>query len=45
MFKLNELEALRKLFKEHNYVMTTAELTKSKLYYADIQKMLGWRVD
>ena len=41
MFKLNELEALRKLFKEHNYVMTTAELTKSKLYYADIQKMLA----
>jgi predicted transcriptional regulator of viral defense system len=33
-------EILRNLFSQHNFVMTTAELTHSKLYYADIQKML-----
>ena len=28
------------LFSSHNYVMTTAELTASKLYYADIKQLL-----
>ncbi len=35
-----DIEILKKIFSQHNYVMTTAELTNSKLYYADIQKML-----
>ena len=31
-----DIETLRMVFSSHNYVMTTAELTASKLYYADI---------
>lgn len=34
------LKFLRKLFSQHNYIMTTAELTASKLYYADIKLLL-----
>ena len=40
MLQNKDIETLRMLFSSHNYVMTTAELTASKLYYADI-KMLG----
>lgn len=35
-----DIEILRNIFSQHNFVMSTAELTNSKLYYADIQKML-----
>jgi len=35
-----DIAILKKIFSQHNFVMTTAELTNSKLYYADIQKML-----
>ena len=41
MFEPRQIEILRNLFKDYNYVMTTAELKASKLYYADIQKMLA----
>ena len=40
MLQKNDIEILRKLFSQHNYIMTTAELTASKLYYADIKLLL-----
>lgn len=40
MLPEKELEFLRKLFSQHNYVMTTAELTASQLYYKDIKLLL-----
>lgn len=36
MFREKDIETLRKLFRQYNYVMTTA----SKLYYADIKLLL-----
>ena len=36
MQKNNRIAYLKELFSSYNYVMTTAELTKSKVYYADI---------
>lgn len=41
MFRDKEIKILRDMFSQHDYVMTTAELKKSKLYYADIQRLLG----
>jgi len=35
-----DIETFRKLFSQHDYVMTTAELTASKLYYADIKRLI-----
>lgn len=40
MFQKKDIETLRMLFSSHNYVMITAELTASKLYYADIKQLL-----
>ena len=40
MLREIDIAILKKIFSQHNFVMTTAELTNSKLYYADIQKML-----
>lgn len=40
MQKINRIVSLKELFNRHNYVMTTAELTKSKVYYADIKQLL-----
>ena len=40
MLQKKDIETLRILFCSHNYVMTTAELTASKLYYADIKQLL-----
>lgn len=40
MLQNKDIETLRMLFNSHNYVMTTAELTASKLYYADIKQLL-----
>ena len=40
MLQNKNIETLRMLFSSHNYVMTTAELTASKLYYADIKQLL-----
>ncbi|MCD7726804.1 MAG: type IV toxin-antitoxin system AbiEi family antitoxin domain-containing protein [Ruminococcus sp.] len=36
----NDINNVRKLFSEHNYIMTTAELCEAKLYYADIRQLL-----
>lgn len=41
MLKERDINILRNIFSQYNFVMTTAELTAAKLYYADIQKMLG----
>ena len=40
MLQNKDIETLRMLFSSHNYVMTTAELTASKLYYAAIKQLL-----
>ncbi len=40
MLPEKNIEILRTLFRQYNYVMTTAELTASKLYYADIKLLL-----
>ena len=32
---------IQKLFEQHNYVMRTAELRASKIYYEDIQKLMA----
>jgi len=40
MFQKTEINTLRNMFSQHGFVMTTAELTAMKLYYADIQKLL-----
>lgn len=40
MQKNNTIVSLKELFSSYNYVMTTAELTKSKVYYADIKRLL-----
>ena len=40
MLALNTINALRNIFSDHQYIMTTAELQAEKLYYADIQLML-----
>ena len=35
------INAVRRVFSDHDFVMTTAELNSYKLYYADIQKLLN----
>jgi len=40
MLQVKDINIMRKIFSQHNFVMTTAELTATKLYYADIQKLL-----
>lgn len=40
MYKEKDIKAIRDIFRQHNYVMTTAELKKLKFYYADLQKLL-----
>ena len=36
----NGIKVVRKLFEQHHYVMSTAEILKAKLYYADIKQLL-----
>lgn len=40
MLQEKDIEIFRKLFSQHNYIMATAELTASKLYYADIKLLM-----
>lgn len=40
MLRENDIKNVRKLFNRHHYIMTTAELLESKLYYADIKQLL-----
>ena len=41
MLDSKNIKALRKIFSDYGYVMTTAELQAEKLYYADIQLMMS----
>ena len=41
MLDSKDIKALRKIFSDYGYVMTTAELQAEKLYYADIQLMMS----
>ena len=40
MLREKDIKILRKLFSQYNYVMTTADLTASQLYYVDIKLFL-----
>lgn len=40
MLHESDIKYARKLFNQHHYIMTTADLTKAKLYYADIKQLL-----
>ncbi|MCM1262512.1 MAG: type IV toxin-antitoxin system AbiEi family antitoxin domain-containing protein [Butyrivibrio sp.] len=40
MFHKNDMKNVEKLFNQHHYIMTTAELLEAKLYYADIKQLL-----
>ncbi|MBD5541217.1 MAG: type IV toxin-antitoxin system AbiEi family antitoxin domain-containing protein [Lachnospiraceae bacterium] len=40
MHNEENVKALRDMFSNHNYVMTTAELKAKRLYYADIQQLM-----
>ena len=35
------INAVRKIFSEHDYIMTTAQLDSYRIYYADIQQLLN----
>lgn len=41
MVSIKDRKILRQMFSHYDYVMTTAQLSKEKLYYRDIQRMLG----
>lgn len=41
MLHQKEIEILGDIFKDYDYVMTTAQLSSVKLYYRDIQRMLN----
>lgn len=41
MIQGKDIKVLKEIFRQHNFVMITAELMTSKIYYADIQKMLN----
>ena len=43
MLRENDIKNVRKLFYQHHYIMTTAELLNAKLYYADIKQLLDER--
>lgn len=40
MLRKNDIKVVRKIFEQHHYVMSTAEILKAKLYYADIKQLL-----
>ena len=40
MLEQRNIEILRKIFSNYDYIMTTAQLNAEKLYYRDIQRML-----
>ena len=41
MLDEKSINAVRKIFSEHDYVMTTAQLDSYRIYYADIQQLLN----
>lgn len=40
MLSKNDIENIRRSFAEYDYIMTTAQLNRGKLYYRDIQELL-----
>lgn len=40
MLEQRNIEIIRKIFSDYDYIMTTAQLSTEKLYYRDIQQML-----
>ncbi|SCJ98370.1 Uncharacterised protein [uncultured Eubacterium sp.] len=40
MLSEKDIDFLRKVFSDYDYIMTTAQLNKEKLHYRDIQRML-----
>lgn len=38
---MTKMNRIKEVFKKHNNVLSTAELTSNKIYYADIQKLLS----
>ena len=40
MLRENDIKVVKKIFEQHHYVMSTAEILKAKLYYADIKQLL-----
>ncbi|MCL2719314.1 MAG: type IV toxin-antitoxin system AbiEi family antitoxin domain-containing protein [Lachnospiraceae bacterium] len=38
---MRTMDEIKKLFSQHDYIMRTAELRASKIYYEDIQKLLN----
>lgn len=40
MLEQRNIETIRKIFSDYDYIMTTAQLNAEKLYYRDIQQML-----
>lgn len=40
MLSQKDIEILRQIFSDYDYIMTTAQLNTEKLYYRDIQRML-----
>lgn len=41
MLDEKSINAVRKIFSNHDYIMTTAELDSYRIYYADIQQLLN----
>ena len=41
MLDQKDIKNLNDIFKDYDYVMTTAQLSAVKLYYRDIQRMLN----
>lgn len=40
MISIKDRKILGQIFSHYDYVMTTAQLSKEKLYYRDVQRML-----
>lgn len=41
MLEQRDIEILREIFLDHDYIMTASQLNAEKLYYRDIQRMLA----
>lgn len=41
MLDEKSIDAARKIFSKHDYIMTTAQLVSCRIYYADIQRLLN----
>jgi hypothetical protein len=41
MLDEKSINAVKKIFSKHDYIMTTAQLDSYRIYYADIQQLLN----